>query len=206
MGFPPSPRSFFYFYLKMVFEVMALDISGSDSGFLGSSPIYRRYQSVSQFSHSVMSNSATPWTAARQASLSITNLQSKLKLMSIESVVIVMPYVRIPRREERRLPRQSNSQKEKFITDSSQGSCHIQRSGAGSESPEPKLLPKFIGCALAVGSWLKRFGYMFAKQFYWYKLLQAFFKLGCLRAFQLSLDRFPLFLTGRILIGWLQVA
>ena len=32
-----------------------------------------------------MTNSATPWTAARQASLSITNSQSLLKLMSIES-------------------------------------------------------------------------------------------------------------------------
>ena len=29
----------------------------------------------------------TPWTAARQASLSITNSQSSLKLMSIESVM-----------------------------------------------------------------------------------------------------------------------
>ena len=45
---------------------------------------------------------------------------------------------------------------------------------------------------------------MFAKQFYWYKLSRAFFKLGRLWAFQLSLDRFPLFLTGRILIGWLR--
>ena len=35
-----------------------------------------------------MSNSATPWTAARQASLSITNSRSLLKLMSIE---LVMP-------------------------------------------------------------------------------------------------------------------
>ena len=40
-----------------------------------------------QFSCSVMSNSATPWTAAPQASLSITNSQSLLKLMSIESVM-----------------------------------------------------------------------------------------------------------------------
>ena len=39
-----------------------------------------------QFSHSVVSNSATPWTAACQASLSINNSQSLLKLMSIESV------------------------------------------------------------------------------------------------------------------------
>ena len=43
-------------------------------------------QSV-QFSCSVVSDSATPWTAARQASLSITNSQSLLKLMSIESVM-----------------------------------------------------------------------------------------------------------------------
>ena len=34
-----------------------------------------------------MSDSATPWTAARQASLSITNSPSLLKLMSIESVM-----------------------------------------------------------------------------------------------------------------------
>ena len=40
-----------------------------------------------QFSCSVMSNSATPWTAARQASLSITNSQSLLKLMSVESMM-----------------------------------------------------------------------------------------------------------------------
>ena len=42
---------------------------------------------VSQFTHSVMSDSATPWTAARQASLSITNSRSLLKLMSIVSVM-----------------------------------------------------------------------------------------------------------------------
>ena len=36
-----------------------------------------------------MSNSATPWTAACQASLSITNSRSFLKLMSIESVMPV---------------------------------------------------------------------------------------------------------------------
>ena len=37
-----------------------------------------------QFSLSVMYNSATPWTAASQASLSITNSLSLLKLMSID--------------------------------------------------------------------------------------------------------------------------
>ena len=40
---PPPPRSFFCLYLKMVFEMTVLDIPGSDSVFLGDSPIYRRY-------------------------------------------------------------------------------------------------------------------------------------------------------------------
>ena len=40
-----------------------------------------------QFSHSVMSNSVTPWIAACQASLSINNSQSLPKLMSIKSVM-----------------------------------------------------------------------------------------------------------------------
>ena len=46
-----------------------------------------KYISSVQFSRSVMSDSATSWIAARQASLSITNSQSSLKLMSIESVM-----------------------------------------------------------------------------------------------------------------------
>ena len=37
-----------------------------------------------QFSHSVVSDSETPWIAARQASLSITNSRSLLKLMCIK--------------------------------------------------------------------------------------------------------------------------
>ena len=40
-----------------------------------------------QFSHSVVSNSANPWTAARQASLSISNSWSSPKPVSIESVM-----------------------------------------------------------------------------------------------------------------------
>ena len=40
-----------------------------------------------QFSRSFASDSVTPWTAARQASLSITNSRSLLKLMSIKSVI-----------------------------------------------------------------------------------------------------------------------
>ena len=42
-----------------------------------------------QFSPSALSDSATPWTAARQGSLSITNSRSLLKLMFIE---LVMPF------------------------------------------------------------------------------------------------------------------
>ena len=41
-----------------------------------------------QFSHSVMSDFATPWTSAYQASLSITSSRSLLKLMSIASVML----------------------------------------------------------------------------------------------------------------------
>ena len=41
-----------------------------------------------QFSRSVMSDSATPWTAAHQASPYITNSWSLLKLTSIESVML----------------------------------------------------------------------------------------------------------------------
>ena len=48
--------------------------------------IWNKTDSV-QFSHSVMSDYATPWTAACQAFLSITNSLSSLKLMCIESVM-----------------------------------------------------------------------------------------------------------------------
>ena len=41
-----------------------------------------------QFSRSVVSNCVTPWTAASQASLSITNSRNLLKLMSI---ALMMP-------------------------------------------------------------------------------------------------------------------
>ena len=42
---------------------------------------------IVQFSRSVMSDSVTPWITACQASLSITNSRSLLKLMSIKSVM-----------------------------------------------------------------------------------------------------------------------
>ena len=43
--------------------------------------------STVHFSYSVMSDSATPWIAACQASLSITNSWSSLRFMSFESVM-----------------------------------------------------------------------------------------------------------------------
>ena len=47
--------------------------------------IHKQFSSVQSLSHVQLF--ATPWTAACQASLSITNSQSLLKLMSIESVI-----------------------------------------------------------------------------------------------------------------------
>ena len=44
-----------------------------------------------QFSHSVLSNSATPWTSACQASLSITNSWNLLKLTYVESSDVIQP-------------------------------------------------------------------------------------------------------------------
>ena len=44
-------------------------------------------QLCTQFSHSVVSNSENPWTAAQQASLSISNSRSSLRPMSIESMM-----------------------------------------------------------------------------------------------------------------------
>ena len=48
--------------------------------------IYQPFSSVQSLSH--VPPFATPWTAAHQASLSITNSQSLLKLMSIELVML----------------------------------------------------------------------------------------------------------------------
>ena len=48
--------------------------------------VWLQFSSV-QFSRSVVSDSMTPWIAALQASLSITNSRSSLKLMSVESVM-----------------------------------------------------------------------------------------------------------------------
>ena len=53
----------------------------------GHSCVFTTQFSSVQFSSSLVSDSATPWTAACQASLSITNSRSLHKLMSIELVV-----------------------------------------------------------------------------------------------------------------------
>ena len=62
-------------------------ISCLAGGFLTTEPVGMRCFSPVQFSCSVMSDSVTPWTAARQVSLSITNSWSLLKLTSVESVM-----------------------------------------------------------------------------------------------------------------------
>ena len=51
------------------------------------SGLWLTMMSVQLLSRSVVSDSANPWTAACQASLSITNSRSLRKLMSIESVM-----------------------------------------------------------------------------------------------------------------------
>ena len=61
---------------------MPLDLS--NMFYLSLAPFYSE---PVQFSCLVMSDSEMPWTAARQAYLSITNFQSLLKLMSIEAVI-----------------------------------------------------------------------------------------------------------------------
>ena len=49
---------------------------------------YIKSRRICQFSRSVVSDSATPWIAAHQASLSVTNSQSSLKLVHWVSDVI----------------------------------------------------------------------------------------------------------------------
>ena len=55
--------------------------------------IWREGHWKGQFSLSVMSDSLTPWTAAHQASLSITNSRTLLKLVSIKSVMPSNPLI-----------------------------------------------------------------------------------------------------------------
>ena len=64
-------------------QCMTLDLPWEQWGI--SEKLQRRINSVQSLSHVQLL--VTPWTASRQASLSITNSQSLLKLMSIESVI-----------------------------------------------------------------------------------------------------------------------
>ena len=73
----PDPAPLLYIYWGRVEQIMYIINSNEPHLYL---------MSV-QFSHSVMSDSATPWTAPCQASLSFTISWSLLNLMSIESVM-----------------------------------------------------------------------------------------------------------------------
>ena len=83
-------RVYIYCYYRLTLFINYKVHSGNTGSFLYfsccTSSTHRRVSSV-QFSHSVVSDSATLWTAARQASLTITNSRSLLKLVSIESVM-----------------------------------------------------------------------------------------------------------------------
>jgi len=61
--------------------------NGAGQGGLGKKKFKRIYQIRSDQSLSCVQLFATPWIAARQASLSITNSRSSLRLTSIESVM-----------------------------------------------------------------------------------------------------------------------
>ena len=75
------------FYGRICLDlVLFLNIWENSTTNTSESGVFWIFSSV-QFSHSVMSDSAVPRTAARQASLSITNSQSLLKLVSIEPVM-----------------------------------------------------------------------------------------------------------------------
>ena len=63
-------------------SINRLDLMSTKEGFQRTS----HFSSV-QFSRSVVSDSATPWITAGQVSLSITNSQSLLNIMSIKSVM-----------------------------------------------------------------------------------------------------------------------
>ena len=85
--------------------------------------IYNTSNAFIQFSCSVMSDSLQPpWTAAHQASLSITNSQSLLKLMSITSVIssnyliLCCPFLLLPQS----FPASGSFQMSQFFTSSGQ--------------------------------------------------------------------------------------
>ena len=68
-----------------MFSIVCCQVKISNLSFISDVFQYFKLTSVQLLSHGRLF--ATPWTAARQATLSITNSQSLLKLMSIESVM-----------------------------------------------------------------------------------------------------------------------
>ena len=70
-----------------VYHKLTSSLNKRGRGDLGTIRLYSEVQFISVQSLSRVWLFATPWTAAWQASLSITNSQSLLKLMSIESVM-----------------------------------------------------------------------------------------------------------------------
>ena len=78
---PPDLKQF----LSLFCSKSSMRLPSSPPRFLLAAGSSRLISSVQSLSHVLLF--ATPWTAARQASLSITNCQSPPKLMSIESVM-----------------------------------------------------------------------------------------------------------------------
>ena len=79
-------KEFRLFFCVMYWQIPRIILHGycwAEAGFKAA-PVY---SGSVQFNHSVMTDSAISWTAACQASLSITNSRSLLKLMCTESVM-----------------------------------------------------------------------------------------------------------------------
>ena len=113
LNFPPKAKPtvflhpFCYYFLNYMFvkHIITLSYSHKHSlsylvTILGLKKVLQETQSVQLLSHVWFF--ATPWTAACQASLSIINSQSLLKLMSVESVmpsnhlILCHPFLLLP--------------------------------------------------------------------------------------------------------------
>ena len=86
-GMPCLRKGCVHLFYSQVDRDRLISPSAKQRHFSLQSSRWTGFSSSVQFSCSVVSDSATPWTAARQASLSITNSWTSLKLMSIESVM-----------------------------------------------------------------------------------------------------------------------
>ena len=97
------PRVNYYFFIEgsLLYRILLFSVKPQHESTMGthihppfwtslpsSTPSHPSQFNSVQFSHSVVSDSGTPWISARQASLSIINSRSSLKLTSID---LVMP-------------------------------------------------------------------------------------------------------------------